>query len=135
VGRVNTKKHESGILEVSIGEGKHRVNGKAVMAGKDLVVSIQGGERHHIGAVALAVPRSSLKDPKSVSATASVLTLTGHKEDVLAKQISLKISKELRCVTVVVVGIHIEKASKKDIEKMVANSKRATTFLIRKIKK
>jgi len=124
----------SGILEVSIGEGKHHVNGKAVMAGKDLVVSIQGGERHHIGAVALAVPRSSLKDPKSVSATASVLTLTGHKEDVLAKQISLKISKELRCVTVVVVGIHIEKASKKDIEKMVANSKRATTFLIGKIK-
>jgi hypothetical protein len=41
--------------------------------GPDLLVAIWGGEKPHIGAVAAAQPRPSLKDPAVTSATASVI--------------------------------------------------------------
>ncbi|MGD8524504.1 MAG: hypothetical protein PVF56_25390, partial [Desulfobacterales bacterium] len=53
--------------------------------GPDLLVAIWGGEKPHIGAVAMAQPRPSLKDPEVTSSTASVFSYVGHKEDDLAK--------------------------------------------------
>ncbi|MBN1227398.1 MAG: hypothetical protein JXA79_10430, partial [Deltaproteobacteria bacterium] len=63
--------------------------------GSDLLVSIFGGQRPHIGAVAVALPRPSLKDPKVRSATASVFCYPGHKEDVIAKEAAERLSAAL----------------------------------------
>ncbi|MGL4335558.1 MAG: hypothetical protein ACRCST_01605, partial [Turicibacter sp.] len=58
---------------------------EAIEMGNDLNVCIFGGDTPHIGAVALGVARSSLKNPEVFSSTVSVLAITGHKEDELAK--------------------------------------------------
>jgi hypothetical protein len=51
---------------------------QAQWVGADLVVTIGGGSRPHVGAVAVAQPRPSLKGDGTVSATASVIALLGH---------------------------------------------------------
>jgi hypothetical protein len=55
----------------------------AVRSGDDVVVVLGGGERPHIGALAVAIPRPSLADPEQTSSTSSVITLLGHKDDEL----------------------------------------------------
>jgi len=107
---------------VSAGEGRHRVNLRAVVSGQDVVVVVSGGEQPHVGAVAIAIPRKSLSDENKTSSTSSVFTLVGHKDDEVAKRISEKISKSLNRVVVVAAGLHIENADKKDIELLVLNS-------------
>ena len=74
--------------------------------GEDLLVSIWGGTRPHIGAVGMAVPRPSLADSRRWSATSSNFTFAGHKEDVLVKEVSEAIAAGLRRNVVVTAGIH-----------------------------
>ena len=74
--------------------------------GADLLVSIWGGTRPHIGAVGMAVPRPSLRDSSRWSATSSNFTFTGHKEDLLVKEVSEAIAASLHKNVVVTAGIH-----------------------------
>jgi hypothetical protein len=74
--------------------------------GEDLLVSIWGGTRPHIGAVGIAEARPSLQDSRSWSATSSNFTFTGHKEDRLVKEVSEVIAASLRSNVVVTAGIH-----------------------------
>ena len=101
--------------EISRGAGASRVVLRAVALGADWNLSISGGDRPHIGAVALAVPRPSLRDPAQTSATVSVLTLSGHKEDLLARAVAENCASVLNAVIVVACGIHQEQASQAEI--------------------
>ncbi|SHE31996.1 hypothetical protein [Vibrio gazogenes] len=82
----------------------------AVIVGRDLLVTIHGGDAAHIGAVALAQPRASLQDASKVSASTSVLCVLGHKEDLLAHRTAQVIASALNCVVSVSCGIHIDQA-------------------------
>ena len=122
------------IIRVSAGAGKYRVDGIVIVTRGGLVVCILGGERPHVGAIALAIPRQSLRDQKELSVTSSVLTLIGHKDDEIARPISEAIAKELNQTTVVIAGLHINKASDQDINKLIANSRQVSNKLITKLK-
>ncbi len=87
------------------GDG-YAVDAEAVWIGNDLLVYIWGGEKPHIGAVAAAQPRTSLADASEKSATSSVLTYLGHKEDQVVKQVSEALAAALNCNVVVSAGIH-----------------------------
>jgi hypothetical protein len=82
------------------------VEAEAVWIGPDLLVWIWGGDRPHIGAIAAAQPRLSLRDPARTSATASVLTFLGHKEDGVVKIASERLAAALGTHVVVTAGIH-----------------------------
>lgn len=82
------------------------IEAEAVRLGADVLVYIWGGERPHIGAVAAAQPRPSLADPDKTSATASVLTYVGHKEDQVAREAALALAARLNTNVVVTAGIH-----------------------------
>lgn len=82
------------------------VEAEAVRIGPDILVYVWGGERPHIGAVAAAQPRPSLADPSKTSATASVLSYVGHKEDGVAKEMAEAISARFNTNAVVTAGIH-----------------------------
>ena len=69
-----------------------------------------------MGAVAMAVPRPSLQDPKKMSATSSNFTFVGHKEDLLAKKISEKIASQLKTNVIITAGVHWDKLSPNKIE-------------------
>ena len=68
------------------GQGQYRVEARGILIGNELMVAIYGGTAPHIGAIAIAIPRPSLQDPNTTSATSSVFTLVGHKDDVIARR-------------------------------------------------
>jgi hypothetical protein len=84
--------------------------------GQDVLVSVWGGTRPHIGAVGIAVPRHSLKNPKKWSATSSNFTFPGHKEDTLVKNISERLAAQLKKNVVVTAGIHWDSLTFEEIE-------------------
>ena len=116
------------------GEGRYVVEGTANRTGNGVAVLIVGGEKPHIGAVAIAVPRPSLKGRAKISATCSVYTLLGHKDDEVAKPAAERLASELREVTVVIAGIHVNNASKKEISTLVGNAEKVVQELLRKMK-
>jgi hypothetical protein len=84
--------------------------------GDDHCVVITGGDRPHLGAVALAQSRPSLRDPARVSASTSVLTLLGHKEDVLAHRVAGRLASALNRNAVICCGIHVDAISPAEME-------------------
>lgn len=103
-------------VELKEGLGKHEVFLHAQFLGKDLAVNIGGGEVPHIGAVALASPRLSISGDGSNSASCSVICITGHKEDELARKVALELSTKLQCYVTVTCGIHIDEATLEDLK-------------------
>ena len=102
-------------ISLNAGEGKYQVCLHALFCGKDVSICIFGGDVPHIGAVAVAVPRRSLIGDASHSASASVICITGHKEDELARNTALRLSSKLLCNVTVSAGVHIDNASMDDI--------------------
>ncbi len=96
--------------------GKLNLCAEAIPMGDGWNVSLTGGEKPHIGAVALAIPRPSLKTAGKISATVSVLAVTGHKEDEFAKKAAHFLSSALNLPVVVVAGIHIDNIKKEEIK-------------------
>ena len=100
--------------------------------GKDLLVAIWGGERPHIGAVAVAQPRPSLRDPDVTSASTSVFCFVGHKEDELAKAAAEILSATLDTAVVVTAGIHWDNLEEKAILKIIKNSEILVDMILQK---
>lgn len=108
-------------FHVQVGHNRYRVEALVMVNGTDLAVTIGGGSLYHIGAVALAVPRPSLANPDLISASASVICVTGHKEDELARAAALRLAARFNRVVVVSVGLHLDGASPQDIDTLTAN--------------
>lgn len=109
-------------LELVSGEGRLDLKASARWVGPDLLVCIQGGEKPHLGAVAMAQPRPSLADPARTSATASVFTFPGHKEDLMARQAALELAAALETRVVVTAGAHWPGLTPEEIEQVVRNA-------------
>jgi len=100
---------------VGYGEYPYRVEIALALVGPDISVTIGGGDAYHIGATALAVPRPSLADAAAPSASASVICVTAHKEDELARAAALELATEFGCRVSVSAGIHVDDATAEDI--------------------
>ncbi len=111
-----------------------RVESEAVRIGTDVLVYLWGGERPHIGSVAVAQSRPSLADPARTSATASVITFPGHKEDVLVKEAAERIASELDVHVVVTAGIHWDDLNEEGIKAIMANSREVVDKLLQRLK-
>lgn len=96
------------VQQFSFGKDNFLIEASFINVGDDYVVVFGGGEKPHIGAVALGVPRPSLKKDGTCSSSASVICLTGHKEDLLARTAALELSKAFQHSVTVTVGIHID---------------------------
>ena len=114
----DTKNIEKEYFLLEAGVDDYRITAKGFFVGKDLVVAIFGGTRPHVGAVAIAQPRPSLKNPDKISSTSSVFTLLGHKEDLLAKKIAEKLASEFNVTVTVTVGIHWDNLTPTGINKI-----------------
>jgi len=108
-------------FDLSSQGGRYQIHASAVLIGEDLLVAIWGGTRPHIGAVAVALPRPSLADPQITSATSSVFTLLGHKEDEIVKMVSERLSARLGKNVVVTAGIHWDNLPEEGIEEIVSH--------------
>lgn len=89
--------------------------------GQNISVTIGGGDTYHIGAVAIATPSESIIKAGQTTITTSVMTVLGHKDDILAKDIAIKLAKHFGTTVSVTAGVHIDGADISDIEKLVIN--------------
>ena len=111
------------------GEGDTKLEAEIKLQGNDLIVRIYGGTQPHIGSVAIGIPHPSLKDPAKNSATVSIYTLVGHKDDHLAKVMCQHLAKSLNTTVVVIAGFHIESATQEQIKHIEMNCR----YLIKEI--
>ena len=100
--------------------------------GHDVLVVLQGGTPH-IGAIGIAEPRQSLADPKQRSATSSVFTFPGHKEDGIAKQMAEETARQLGGRAVVVAGAHWDDISPQGINTVLEICARLTGAIVREV--
>ena len=107
-----------GIIEVHKEYNGLPVVLQAIAMGKDWNVAITGGEIPHLGSIALGIPRPSLQSTLHTSATVSVLTLTGHKEDEIARPAAHFLASRLNTPVVVSCGIHNDHIKPEDIRRV-----------------
>lgn len=113
--------------------GAYDLDAHVQRIGEDFLVAIWGGEKPHIGAVAVAQPRPSLKNPNLTSASASVFCFISHKEDDLAKAVSEIMAAALKTNVVVTAGIHWDDLEAGAIQKVVQNSEILVDLILEKI--
>ncbi len=113
-------------------EDSYNLSAGVRLIGEDVLVAIWGGEKPHIGAVAVAQPRPSLKDPEVTSATASVICLMGHKEDELAKASAEILAAALKTPVVVTAGIHWDNLDPEGIRRIIQNSEILVEMILEK---
>lgn len=106
------------------GARPYKLTAEVTIIGSDLLVVISGGDRPHIGSVAVAMPRPSLQNRALMSATSSVYNLPGHKDQVIAQHVAEELSSKLNRTVVVTAGFHVDAISGKGIENVRANAAR-----------
>ena len=97
---------------------------KQKQVGKDYVITLTGGEEH-VGAVAVGV-----FDEKSGHASASVISLPGHRDEGIALDGARLISEITKTATVFIVGIHLDNITKDEIDTIIVASKQMTDQFI-----
>jgi gallate decarboxylase subunit D len=115
--------------KVVFGSAPLQVEIRGQWVGKDLVVTIGGGTKAHVGAVAVAQPRPSLRGDGRISASASVITLLGHKEDELARWAALHLASQLNTTVAVTAGVHLDQATPEQIAAIDAKIKQDVQVL------
>lgn len=135
-------------IKLSYGEGKYRININALVTADGISVNMTGGEKPHVGGVALSVPRPSLAnricgDDLAVSEASAIkgkvscdtwLTpVPGHKDIHVAGPASEQITRATGEKTVVVAGVHIDNASPEELQLLLENAQKATGLLLDKI--
>ena len=98
---------------ITSGEGKYKVFLDKRELDHNIVYILGGGERSHIGGVVICEPN---KKP-------NVIRLQGHYDDVVLKPIAEEACKKYKTKIVAVGGVHVDNASKEEIEVLVKNCK------------
>lgn len=102
-------------LELIAGEGRLEVKLRSHLMGKDRIVYIFN-EKEHLGAVAVAEYSHS-----NQRASVSVIGRSGHRDDEIARSAALAIARKTKRAVCVMVGIHVDHATRPEIEQVVKN--------------
>ena len=97
------------------GDGRTRVSMSVNRIGEDLIVCLFN-EAGHIGAAAVAD-----YNEKENRASVSVITRSGHREDMLASDAARRLCKAVRRPVCVIAGIHLDDITKEEIAKILEN--------------
>lgn len=98
---------------ITCGEGKYKVWLKTQKIGEDWLYVLGGGEIPHIGSIVVKEPDEDVRN----------IVLGNHKDHVVMEPLAEKGCEKYGTTIVVVGGIHIEDASKEEIDIIVENCK------------
>ena len=98
---------------ITFGEGIYKVWLKEHKIGSDLIYILGGGEKSHIGALVVCEPGTK----------AQVIRLKGHYDDVVLKPLAEEACKKYKVKVVAVGGVHVDNATKDEINTLVENCK------------
>lgn len=115
------------MIQLSLTRGRVALRLTAERLGADLAVTLSGGHRAHIGAVAVGQPRLD------EGATTSVLAVVGHREDELARVIATRLAAATRGVVCVACGIHVDRIRPEEIDDIRRMSDALTERLLQRL--
>ncbi len=78
----------------------------ALYLGQDLSVTLSGGDRPHIGAVALGQSDVSVR----------VLSVPGHREEILALRLAQDLATKIQATVCLACGIHLDRIRPEEIQ-------------------
>lgn len=126
------KKGSDTMISKNFGAGKHRINLTAhVTNGNGLAIIIDGGERAHLGGVALASPGVKIDGQQLSNCDLWTLTVPGHKDAQLAEKIAKKLCLETGEPVSVSLGVHVEHATVQDINLLCENVEAAADLFLK----
>jgi len=118
------------------GAGKYKVSMSVhITTGNGLAVFISGGERPHLGGVALASPDAVIDGQQLSSCDLWTLTVPGHKDAQLAQKIAKKLCTALGEPVSVSLGVHVEHATMDDIKLLCDNVEAAADLFLKEYHK
>lgn len=103
------------------------------LLGPDLLVVIWGGDRPHLGAVAIARPKPSPKDSPSGSEVSLVFCFPGHRDDVVARAAAERLAEALGRSVTVTAGIHWDHIDADGIQRVIDNGRALIEMIIEKV--
>ena len=98
---------------ITSGDGKYKVWLKQMELGNDRMYVLGGGEKTHLGGVIICEPGKET----------NVISLEEHYGYVVLKPIAEEACRKYDTKVVALGGVHIDNASKEDIDKIVENSR------------
>ncbi|HWJ02511.1 MAG TPA: hypothetical protein VNU93_02455 [Verrucomicrobiae bacterium] len=116
-------------FQLTIGEGRHRVDLLANLTGRGINILVTGGESPHIGAVVLCIPREKDKGT-GLGTDTWTMPVPGHKDFHVAQSLGELISTGTGQVTVVSAGIHMDNAEGWEIELVCSQAERAAQMFL-----
>ena len=115
---------------VEAGQGRHRVFLEVHFTdGRGLCIFLHGGERSHVGGVALAVPREK-SSHDGLTTDTSLICAPGHKDVILAADIAKMIAIASNQIVTVTAGVHVDNADADSLQLLTANAQSAARTLI-----
>lgn len=120
-------------VKLSYGEGRYVIDISAAITKDGIAAIITGGEKPHVGGSALSVPRPDNGQDK-IQCDTWITPRPGHRDSEIAALVSRIICTDMKMTAAVTAGIHIDKAQKEEIGKLVENSREAARLLTKKIK-
>lgn len=115
--------------ELSAGTGVYTVSASLQLLDQDVLITVWGGTRPHIGAISVSIPHSESVSGDGRSSTVLQFSFPGHRDDVVASRISGRVAALLQRRVVVSAGIHVPDITPAGIDTVLAN----TDCLIEKI--
>ena len=128
-----TAEQKPELISLTRTRGRIRLRLTALALGRDLSVTLAGGDREHIGAVALSQARPSLERGGGTSATTSVLALCGHKEDDLARALASRLAAQLEATVCVACGIHVEAIQTGELQEVAEMAEELLAELLQRL--
>jgi gallate decarboxylase subunit D len=98
---------------ITSGKGKYKVFLKKKELGDDLIFILGGGEKSHIGGAVICVPGEK----------PHILTYENHHDYIVLTPVAEAACKKYNKIVVAIGGIHIDNATKEEIELIVNNCK------------
>jgi len=113
------------VIHLDAHRGRIHLRMTALFMGPDLCVTLSGGDRPHIGAVALG----------QASLPPTVLTLPKHRETELARSLAAQLSSRLATTVCVACGIHLDNILEEEIREVLEMSEELTRDLSNALEK
>lgn len=105
---------------ITAGEGRYKIVLTSQAIGNDLLVIITGGEEEHIGSVTLKQEKESFQ----------TISKKGHKDYMVSERMTGIIYDKIRKDVLVICGIHIEDATKEEIDILVNNAQKCVDIFL-----
>ena len=115
-------------LSLTAKRGRISITMSYIPMGNDLIITLSGGDREHIGAVAVGQIANEAAQDHDVNI--ANITIPTHKEKGLANRLAHVFTTQLSTTSCIICGIHVEQILKHEIQDILEMAEELAEQLI-----